>query len=116
MVGAVRQIITSGRLTKTSEVNALRAVLKSAGPMSKENRHSRNQQIATLQAVLTGYDMSQVPGLFLITATLLSSMAPLIDEALTATGTPDHERAALVGFKERMIRKGIWPNDPGPTA
>lgn len=110
--GLVRQFLVAGWITSFSEINALRSVEKNSGPISKEHSLSRNRQIYILQALLISYDFNPIPVLR-ITSGLLLSLAPLIEEALAATGTPDHHRTALAGLKERMKRKGIWPDDPG---
>jgi hypothetical protein len=110
-VFGVWRFINSGRITQPSEVDALRAVLRRAGPAAKKNQRLRNRQIRTLQAMVVLFDTGLVP-ILLITAGLLADIAPLIDEGLAASSTAEHERTALIGFKERMIQKGIWPAHP----
>ena len=111
-VFGVWRSISSGWITRWSEIDALRAVLRSVGPPSNTNEFDRNAQISTLRGMLTLHDLNRIPIIFVTTQTL-AHISPLIDEVLEAAATPDDERDVLAAFKDRMSRQKFWPRDPG---
>lgn len=112
VVGIILKTVGSGRVTKISEVVALRRVIEDANKTVALDNPSKHL-LRTMGAKLVNYGLNLPVVLF--SSDELAVLAPFIeirlrDGAIQKPKSAHDAQAALAEFKARMVNQDIWPH------